>query len=265
LRKVFASSACNIQHKQSFQLLLLLLLLPCVCVQVSLTPLKPLAGPLQPLTQTTTSLQQVLPAWPHGATHMLTPPGTAAILDSSLAQLQQHIQQLQYPGLHQQQQQLQEELSGYTTTAVLQGSLESSLAQLQQHLEHLEQLQHSGPGSADGPDFEPGFGRYGPGRQSQQQQQQHPAGGVFHDDYADLLHELPLDSSRAFGGASAEDSAPAVEELSDAAFMALAAHSTAAAEAAATAVEAVVGGVGEAVQSDALLDLQRLRANMEVG
>jgi hypothetical protein len=56
-----------------------------------------------------------------------------------------------------------------------------------------------------------------------------------------------------------------VEELSDAAFLALAAHSTAAAEATAAAVEAVADGVGEAVQLDSLLDIQRLRANMEVG
>jgi hypothetical protein len=74
-----------------------------------------------------------------------------------------------------------------------------------------------------------------------------------------------LDSSRALGGASAEGSAAAVEELSDAAFLALAAHSTTAAEATAAAVEAVAGGVGEAVQLDSLLDIQRLRANMEVG
>lgn len=209
--------------------------LPALTTQVSLSPLRPLEGPLtQPLlTQPADSLQQVLAAWPAGGATQPLPaaPQAATLLDSSLEQLQQS------PEQQQQQGELRAEESS-AAAPMLQESLDSSLAQLQEHLQqlqrHADTLQQA---SSAG----------------QQQQQQHAGASLLPDDYADLLHDLPL----------AEDSSAAtVEQLSDAAFMALAAHSTAAAEEAAAAVEAVTSAGQPMAQPDALLDT--LRANLQV-
>lgn len=202
---------------------------------MSLSPLRPLEGPPQPLTQSADSLQQVLAAWPAGgATQPLPAAPPAATLESSLAQ----VERLQQRPEQQQQQQQQGELQvqGSSATApMLQESLDSSLAQ-----EHLQQLQRHADTLHEA-------------SSAGQQQQQHAGASLLPDEYADLLHDLPL----------AEDSSAAtVEQLSDAAFMALAAHSTAAAEEAAAAVEAVTSAGQSMAQPDALLDT--LRANLQV-
>jgi len=152
-----------------------------VCLlQVSLTPQKQLDAPLQVLSQSADSLQQVLAAGTM-APAALSAPTTAAMLNSSLSQLQQHLDNL---------------------TA-----------------------------------------------QSGQQQTVE----VQQTDFADLLHGFD---------ASSNTRALAVDQLSDVAFMALAAESTAAAEATAAAVEAAAGAGKQAAQSDSLLDT--LRTNLEV-
>lgn len=148
-------------------------------IKVSLTPQKQLDAPLQVLSQSADSLQQVLAAGTM-APAALSAPTTAAMLNSSLSQLQQHLDNL---------------------TA-----------------------------------------------QSGQQQTVE----VQQTDFADLLHGFD---------ASSNTRALAVDQLSDVAFMALAAESTAAAEATAAAVEAAAGAGKQAAQSDSLLDT--LRTNLE--
>lgn len=111
-------------------------------------------------------------------------------------------------------------LSAPTTAAML----ESSLSQLQQHLDNLT-------------------------AQSGQQQTLE----LQQTDFADLLHGFD---------ASSNTRALAVDQLSDVAFMALAAESTAAAEATAAAVEAAANAGKQPAQSDSLLDT--LRTNLEV-
>lgn len=148
------------------------------------------------------------------------PPATVAALESSLAELQQHLQHLQ--DTHRQQQQAGEELP-------LPGDV-SDLLLLQDP----------------------------------------PLSGVLADTTsADLLGEGELTGGTEgftdpldLGGYT--DSAAAVDELSDAAFMALASQSTAAAEAVAEAAAASVQRQQQqqAGQPDRLLDT--LRANLEV-
>jgi hypothetical protein len=141
-------------------------------------------------------------------------------------------------------------------------ALESSLAELQQHLKHLQDTDW---------------------QQQQQEGEELPLPGDVSDLL--LLQDPPLSgvlaatsSAALLGGGEATgstegytegftdplggytDSAAAVDELSDAAFMALASQSTAAAEAVAEAAAATVQQ--QAGQPDRLLDT--LRANLEV-
>lgn len=218
----------------------------CRALQVSLTPLKPLDAPPRPLSHSTNGLQQVLAAWPDGISAApLSAPATTAMLQASLAQLQQQLEHLEHPTRQQQQQPqqhhgelLEPEWSESATTAMLQGSLEDGLAQLQHHLHYLGHLNEEGEGGA-----------------SISGQHQRWSLGEF-GGAAGMDQVLP-------GSNSMQESAGAVQELSDAAFMALAAESTAAAEAAAAAVEAVAGASGQPVPpSDSLLEA--LRSNLEV-
>jgi hypothetical protein len=144
-------------------------------------------------------------------------------------------------------------------------ALESSLAEPQQHLQHLQDTHRQQQQQAG----EEGELLLLPGDVSDMLLQDPPLSGVLSGSSAALLLggegtssgtaglTEPLDPLGGF-----TDSAAAVDELSDAVFMALASQSTAAAEAVAEAAAASVQQQQQAVEPDKLLDT--LRANLEV-